>query len=192
MDKFPRGVYVSPPSVFDEIREEGIDIPRDWDFFPHFATFGFECFMVPTSAESGGHKLQWTFDHIPLSVSICSNVSGYKDPVCFVSQGDPKAMVGDTVQYLIEISQHSNCILQECFGGVICALTEKIQNSKEGSEGTKQSTYLQNLLQKLTSHLQQLPTFGFNSGRYDINLVKHYLLPYLVKNEPIRYLVRRT
>ena len=156
--------------MFDEIREEGIDIPRDWDFFPHFATFDFECFMVPTSAESGGHKLQWTFDHIPLSVSICSNVSGYQDPVCFVSQGDPKAMVGDMVQYLIEISQRSNCILQECFDGVISALTEKIQNSKEGNEGTKQSTYLQNLLQKLTSHLQQLPTFGFNSGRYDINL----------------------
>ena len=45
----------------------------------------------------------------------------------------------------------------------------EIQNNKEGNEGTKQSTYLQNLLQKLTSHLQQLPTFGFNSGRYDIN-----------------------
>ena len=104
VDKFPRGVYVSPPSVFDEIREEGIDIPRDWDFFPHFATFDFECFMVPTSAESGGHKLQWTFDHIPLSVSICSNVSGYTDPVCFVSQGDPKAMVGAMVQYLIEVN----------------------------------------------------------------------------------------
>ncbi|XP_072031519.1 uncharacterized protein [Amphiura filiformis] len=32
-DLYPRGVYVNSPSVFDEIREEDIDIPKEWDFF---------------------------------------------------------------------------------------------------------------------------------------------------------------
>ena len=36
-----------------------------------------------------------------------------------------------------------------------------------------------------------MPVFGFNSGKYDVNLIKKYLLPFLTENEPIKYLVKR-
>ena len=28
-----------------------------------------------------------------------------------------------------------------------------------------------------------LPVFGFNSGRYDLNLIKSYLIPYLIRDK---------
>ena len=188
---FPRGIYVNSPSVFDELRDEGIDIPREWDYFPYFAVFDFESYMEKTTLESGGDKLSWTHNHVPLSVSVCSNVPGYQEPVCFVSNGDPKQIVGDMVQYLIEISNRSDSLMRECFHGVIIDLMEKIQKIKEREDGKKQTTYLEYLLSKLLSHLKQMPVFGFNSGKYDVNLIKKYLLPFLTENEPIKYLVKR-
>ncbi|XP_072016392.1 uncharacterized protein [Amphiura filiformis] len=192
VDAFPRGIYVSPPSVFDEIREEGIDIPEDWNYYPHCAAFDFECYMVKTSEKSGGDHLTWTYDHIPLSVSICSNVPNYTTPVCFVSDGDPNVIVADMVNYLVEISNRSYELLLETFDGVISALSDKIEALKGEEEAKAREKYLVNLRTKLTVHLRRLPTFGFNSGRYDVNLVKQYLLPYLVENEPVEHLVKKT
>ena len=41
-----------------------------------------------------------------------------------------------------------------------------------------------NLLIELQEHLERycnvLPVFGFNSAKYDINLIKYYLLPFLI------------
>ena len=34
--------------------------------------------------------------------------------------------------------------------------------------------------QHLERYVNTLPVFGFNSGRYDLNLIKSYLIPYLI------------
>ncbi|XP_072017427.1 uncharacterized protein [Amphiura filiformis] len=75
-DVYPRGVYVNSPSIFDEIREEDIDIPKECDFFPHWATFDFESYTEKTSVESGGDKLCWMNEHIP---SVLVSVVMFQD-----------------------------------------------------------------------------------------------------------------
>ena len=40
-------------------------------------------------------------------------------------------------------------------------------------------------MQHLERYTNTLPVFGFNSGRYDINLIKSYLIPYLIKEKEI-------
>ena len=44
-----------------------------------------------------------------------------------------------------------------------------------------------NQLIDLTQHLERyvniLPLFGFNSGRYDLNWIKSYLIPYLIRDK---------
>jgi hypothetical protein len=32
---------------------------------------------------------------------------------------------------------------------------------------------------------------GFNSGKYDLNAVKEFLLPFLVKNEAVKFTIKR-
>ena len=34
-----------------------------------------------------------------------------------------------------------------------------------------------------TKYVNTVPVFGFNSGRYDLNLIKSYLIPYLINDE---------
>ena len=34
--------------------------------------------------------------------------------------------------------------------------------------------------QHFERYVSTLPVFGFNSGRYDLNLIKYYLIPYLM------------
>ena len=40
-------------------------------------------------------------------------------------------------------------------------------------------------MQYLERYTNTLPVFGFNSGRYDINLIKSYLIPYLINEKEI-------
>ena len=39
------------------------------------------------------------------------------------------------------------------------------------------------LKQHLERYANTLPVFGFNSGRYDLNLIKSYLIPYLIRDK---------
>ena len=41
------------------------------------------------------------------------------------------------------------------------------------------------LMQNLERSTNTLPVFDFNSGRYDINLIKSYLIPYLINEKEI-------
>ena len=61
------------------------------------------------------------------------------------------------------------------------------------SEGKDVSTQFLHMKKKQLIQLQEhferycnvLPVFGFNSGRYDINLIKKHLLPILVQDKDI-------
>ena len=39
------------------------------------------------------------------------------------------------------------------------------------------------LKQNLERYDNMLPVFGFNSGRYDLSLIKSYLIPYLINDK---------
>ena len=42
------------------------------------------------------------------------------------------------------------------------------------------------LMQHLERYTNTLPVFGFTSGRYDINLIKSYLVPYFINDKENR------
>ena len=46
-----------------------------------------------------------------------------------------------------------------------------------------QTNQLTDLKQNLERYVNTLPVFGFNSGRYDLNLIKSYLIPYLINDK---------
>ena len=58
---------------------------------------------------------------------------------------------------------------------------------------TKNLANSENQLIELKQHLERYvytsPVFGFNSGRYDSNLIKSYLIPYLIRDEEQETLV---
>ena len=52
---------------------------------------------------STSDKLTWVSEHVPISVSIASNVTGYETPVCFVNK-ESVELINDMMTYLSEIS----------------------------------------------------------------------------------------
>ena len=64
---------------------------------------------------------------------------------------------------------------------------ESIEDSEETDMSTQflkfQNNQLIDLKQPLERYVNNLPVFGFNSGRYDLNLTKSYLIPYLIRDK---------
>ena len=64
---------------------------------------------------------------------------------------------------------------------------ECIEDSEEADMSTQFLRIQKNQLIDLKEHLERyvnsLPVFGFNSGRCDLNLIKSYLIPYLIRDK---------
>ena len=79
--------------------------------------------------------MNWRSAHVPLSVSVCSNVPEYQEPKCFVSSGDPKEFITEFIQYLVSISTKSSSLLREQYAEVFEALeTARGSTNKETHE----------------------------------------------------------
>ena len=60
-----------------------------------------------------------------------------------------------------------------------------------GQEQTSDNKVLNELAEKLTEYLRELPVLGFNSGKYDLNAVKEFLFLYLIETQPVKFTVKR-
>ena len=45
--------------------------------------------MLEPTDRPKSNKMEWTSAHVPLSISVCSNIPDHDRPICFVSKGDP-------------------------------------------------------------------------------------------------------
>ena len=136
--KFPGGAFTIPKTVFDLLEDEGFTVTSELRYFPYRAIFDFKCMFDRNNCPNHTAKLHWEAKHVPLSVSVCSNVSGYDQPKCFISNGDPRQLVQDMVKYLVEISEESYCLLKQDFATLFEEIDEKLgpddQNEKHISE----------------------------------------------------------
>ncbi|CAB4020669.1 Hypothetical predicted protein, partial [Paramuricea clavata] len=122
----------SSTTIFDLLADEGIEIPEDLKYFPYRATFDFECyFKRETEHPRNTAKLTWEAEHIPLSISVCSNVPGYDQPKCFVSSGSTSEIIQQFVEYLVEVSQESYGLLLDQFSDVFRQIDERVNEVGE-------------------------------------------------------------
>ncbi|KAK3741920.1 hypothetical protein QZH41_001681 [Actinostola sp. cb2023] len=281
--RFPGAAYVVPPTIFEKLGDEGIDIPEELRYFKYFATFDFESMLDRENLPENSKKLKWENMHVPLSFSICSNVPGYQEPKCSITNGDSHELLKEFNNYLLKISEESYRLLLNDFETIFTAIDEQIGdpmetdgedniqelaellvNLQEGRESdergvnvlesddedeeeieseneedrifldddsvtteTEPDFYraldqememldggeiereaaqgevnkeqekkkkphpLVKLKMELEAHLKELPVLGFNNGRYDLNVVKEFLLPYMVKYEPIKFAIKK-
>ena len=119
--KYLGGTYHVPKTVFEQLEEEDIIVPEEARYFPYHATFDFECSFDQEKAQElkNTDKLNWQSSHVPLTVSVCSNVPGYQARKCFVSNGGPNEFISEFVQYLTKISLKSSSLLREQYADVL-------------------------------------------------------------------------
>ena len=207
--KYKGGVYHPPPSVFERLDDEGIVVEKTLRYYPYRATFDFECYFTRDNLPADTDHVQWVARHVPLSVSVASNVPGHEDAQCYITNGDSNKLVEEMVNNLITISDAAYDSLKPSYGSVLnelearkeawddaeseanaeeewdsaeeeCGL-EEAENEDEVA-GKNRTNPFKKLLDQLFRWLHKLPVIGFNSGKYDLNMIKRSFVPLLISN----------
>ena len=189
------GVYRPPSSIFERLDDEGIIASPVLRYFPYRATFDFECYFSDERLPVNSDKLQWSARHVPLSVSVASNVPGYEPALCFVTDGDADKLVGCMITRLNTISDAAYESLLPLYADVLEELKtrkEAWDEEEEEEDGKKTVNPCKTLEKQLQTWLRQLPVIGFNSGHYDLNVVKKFFIPYMLKgNDKTSFVIKR-
>ena len=127
--------------------------------YPNFIVYDFEALHNKIN-ESQTEELAITSKHVPVSVAINDNLTN--EPVFIVDQ-DPENLIKSFVEDLHERQRKIAEVVES-----LCPQPES-DESGEGEEEEKENTIWRNWV-------NQVPVFGFNSGRYDINMIKEYFV----------------
>ena len=134
---------------------------------------------------------------------MASNVPGYEAPLCFVTDGDSNKLVNTMMTYLQTISGAAFEALKPSYENELDKLKtlkeawdhveieyrleknddgDERESNDEGVDGDKKKVAnpFKTLMGQLFGWLQQLPVIGFNSGKYDTNVIKQFFIPYLL------------
>lgn len=186
---FPGGIYKPKPSLFDELHDLGIDVSQHRRIYPYRCVFDIEVFFSQRKMPSNSESTEWENLHEPASIGVTSNVRHFTDGKCFISEGDSQSLVNDFMEYLEQISNEAYRRLKIKFREVTMQLKELINKEQNKCEQLEQSLgdlydqsetrhlkHIINVKTKLQKWMERLIVLGFNSGRYDLNV----LLPFIV------------
>ena len=99
--KFPGGFLSPKRTIFEELADWGINVASHNHFYPWFIVFDFESILQQTSKKVS-ETTTYIQKHVPISVSVSSNVDGYDTPVCIVN--------ADTEHLIVEMLQHMSLV----------------------------------------------------------------------------------
>ena len=209
---YPKNVYTLRETLFEKLDGFNIEYTKEQTLFKNVAIFDFESICVPSEELKPTETITWIGKHEPISVSISSNLL---DKPIFLCDKDPQSLIIDFVANLELLAEKNKTEMRSKFleiennikkrlHTIFSILNERVSFNKieareyedeciENEEETDASTHflriqknqLIDLMQHLERYTNTLPVFGFNSGRYDINLIKSYLIPYLIKEKEI-------
>ena len=181
--------------MFERLDDEGIVVEKTLRYYPYRATFDFECFFDRHNLPAYTNTLQWSARHVPLSVSVASNVPGHEDAQCYITHGDSDKLVADMMSHLHAVSDAAFESLKPSYESVLdklkmlkeewdsaeeeCGLEEA---ESEANVDESKTNPFNTLAGQLHGWLHQLPVIGFNSGKYDLNMIKRSFVPLLISN----------
>ena len=200
---YPKSVYTLRETLFDKLDGFGVGYEEEQKLFKNLAVFDFESICVPSNELKDTNTTTWIGKHEPISVSISSNL--LQEPI-FLCNRDSKTLIVSFVEALEELASRSKAEMLQKFSSIenaiknrVSSIFEKLNGRKDESTPMFEFQYIEeeeidmstqflqiqkNQLLELQQHFERyvsiLPVFGFNSGKYDLNLIKSYLLPYLI------------
>ena len=191
---YPGGVYHSTPSVFERLADENIRVAEALQYYPYRATFDFECWFDTEHLPADSARVHWVARHVPLSVSVASNVPGHEQVTCIVTDGDVNKLVSTMMTVLQAMSEAAYDKIKDSYDHVLEQLAEEVTKwdareeaardaaAREAGEkkGRAATNPYKTLMGQMYGWMRQLPVVGFNSGKYDLNAIKQFLIPYFL------------
>ena len=161
--------------------------------------------MLAPIKESNSAKLTWFQRHEPISVSVCCNVEGFSEPHCIV-EPDVETLVRKMVEYMTRIALRSYELAQHKFSDAFAQLDADINNpmlalleddddddyklnaflddDELQEENEKEKNVYKKFKEELDAYCRKTIVLGFNSAKYDMNLVKAHLAKQLDMHGP--------
>ena len=188
--------YTKTIELEKKMKEQGFKIVSVWECekpelkkkrfckkfrpYPYFIVYDFEAICQKIN-EKQTDELTITAKHIPVSVAINDNLT--KKP-SFIVEEDPKKLAE---RFVVELLKRAREIEETVWlSNPVLGVYKKFN---EEDKGDQYGGYLINearvKLSKETAKsyvnwVKQVPVFGFNSGRYDINMIKEYFVKNLL------------
>ena len=126
--------------------------------YPYFIVYDFEAILEKMN-EPQTEELNITSRHVPVSVAINDNLTN--EPVFIVDQ-DPENLIKSFVEDLKERQKK---------------IAEEVNSLYPLPKSTDDRVNLPKNVQNLwKTWVEQVPVFGFNSGSYDINMIKEFFV----------------
>ena len=187
---YPSGICKPSQTIFQTLKEEGIRISESLSHYPYISSYDFESYMETTDLPKNTATITYESRHRIASVSIASNIAGFRDPICFVSEGDEFQVVEKMMKYLEQLSEICYGRLKRRYHSVFNQIDKKrewIIKQETGIATDEEIDRIHNRFDKLENNLDEylscLPVFGFNSAAYDIPLIKKHLVKYFLDNQ---------
>ena len=205
---YPKNVYELRETLFEKLDAFKIPYKNEQKLFKNLAIFDFESICVKEDSYKQTETTAWIWKHVPISVSISSNL--IPEPI-FLCNANPHHLISSFITALEGLATQSKAQMKLNFIEVetaiktkLCAVLEQVNQRRnrvsnfvddcivEEEDKDLSTQFLQmqkNQLIDLQEHFDRycnvLPVFGFNSAKYDINLIKSYLLPIFVNERVI-------
>ena len=192
---YPGGFHQATENIFHRLDTFEIHVPEGDRTFPWFVCYDFEALLQKVH-DQPTDMLQWTHKHIPISVSICSNVEDHTNPLCLVD-ADQDQLVKSMVNHIKQIAQRVYELAVKKWGWVLATIEQRIQKDdvmleeedsenemddqpmEDNREKRQPSHPLKKIYSELEKYMSQVPVIGFNSAKYDLNLIKRCLAKHL-------------
>ena len=200
---FPGGFHRNAENIFDKLDSLTVHVPESERYYQKFIVWDMEAILMKSNTPSTD-QMTFLSRHIPVSVSICSNVEGFSKSKCFVEISSSN-LISKMVCYLNEVSSTNLSKLQyeyvfndlDDLMDIYSTNTESDEDSSDStlsnstnenslSSKTKShfSTRILDLRRDFETYLSQIPVIGFNSGKYDINLITEEIMLHVASNYP--------
>ena len=208
---YPKKVYELRVKLFEKWDAFNIPYRNDQKLFKNLAIFDFESICVKEDSYKQTETTTWIGKHVPISVSISSNL--IPEPI-FLCNANPHHLISYFITALEGLATQSKAQMKLNFIEVetaikikLCAILEQLNQRRNRAERVSnllddcieeeeekdlstiflqmQKNQLLDLQEQFERYCNVLPVFGFNSAKYDIILIKSYLLPILVNERDI-------
>ena len=127
---YPGGVYHSTPSVFERLDDENIRVSESLRYYPYRATFDFECWFDTEQLPSDSDQIHWVVRHVPLSVSVASNLPGHEQVKYLVTDGDTNKFVSTMMDILRSMSDAAYDNIKDSYEDVLEQLGRRLHGQR--------------------------------------------------------------
>ena len=122
---YPKNVYQTQETLFDKLDSFGVEYTKEQTLLKNLALFDVESSCVQEESFKDSDKTKWIGKHIPISVSISSNLG--KESI-FLSNSDPHHLVTSFIDAFEILALQSKSIMKNLFFDI-----ERTINIKLGS-----------------------------------------------------------